>query len=1049
MQNLNLLIMKRFYFLLLSLLVSSMIFANDGCFQPLDPGGNLINDPECNQPSEGWGNTSVISEQEGAYCGNSGYVENAWDGVYQKNTVAVLEANQVYRVRAMYNVSNSESANIAFGGFNFELRWYIDENFDTWQQLDFLAHALNDGEGFIYTPFGKIDNIEVYKTTDPIILPSKETIGFSMADSEFVKLLYVQSANLPDADEITVTYPSGISGPQSIFANPFTQGDYVDGNNYRIAKGEELEITYDGLTDVSGKIRLQSAGNPDVYVDVDVEVHKYSQELLNTYNAFNEEDILGNNYTLNEIEEDLVLPTSINGVTLTWQSSREDVIATDGTVILQDIPIVLELTVIFSREGDDSLEKTFSVRTMPSEPAPYEIAIWKFDADNISFENGSVVANSNQGDFTGEKTYTGVFKNEAQIRVIGDEDNRFNVLDLGEGKGYFDMGEEIGKEIYKLSDFSVGAYFYVDVDAANVNSNGNFLWTFSNAEDIVADPTGYIFGRPVSVKHEITKTDWSGAKAIEKGDYFQLYPFDQDPSKPKYQGVWHHILYVQYENTGTFYIDGELAVSGEVPLSPMDLIRPGRTGTPFNWLGRSCYSGDKYMQKTLVYDFRLMSIPLTESDITDLLDVTNTLQSLNLAYEQNPDVPDDVLSQAVEALDLGDLSDVVSDVVLPTYIDGFENVNVFWTSSDPFVISEEGAVNLPKLHDAQVTLTAHLIHNGRKVQKEFVANVPTDGTPFESTLVVHYDFSEVDGRIVTDIAEKNFKGTMMNDAKIATLEMEDGTPLDVLDLGNGTGYFDLGYEIGQIMYDADDYTISTYFYIDENYDGLDSYGNYLWTFSNSETTGTEYIVAILRDQRVELKGDAVETVGVRDEITDNYVPAEKGRWVHFAYVQNEFIGSVYIDGELKAEEFIMNLPAIILPTEGRIGTMYNWIGRSCYSGDAYLRQTMIYDFRMYTEAFYEEDFHGDKLDVPATLEMLNSATIPSGVRPVNSDNLDFPYRVYAVDGKIMIDKLLNKDHVSIYDMFGRKIEFANHMSLDTGIYMVRINDYPVVKIMVK
>ena len=44
----------------------------------------------------------------------------------------------------------------------------------------------------------------------------------------------------------------------------------------------------------------------------------------------------------------------------------------------------------------------------------------------------------------------------------------------------------------------------------------------------------------------------------------------------------------------------------------------------------------------------------------------------------------------------------------------------------------------------------------------------------------------------------------------------------------------------------------------------------------------------------------------------------------------------------------------------------------------------------------------------------------------------------------MIDKLLNKDHVSIYDMFDAKI-FANHMSLDTGIYMVRINDYPVVK----
>ena len=169
---------------------------------------------------------------------------------------------------------------------------------------------------------------------------------------------------------------------------------------------------------------------------------------------------------------------------------------------------------------------------------------------------------------------------------------------------------------------------------------------------------------------------------------------------------------------------------------------------------------------------------------------------------------------------------------------------------DPLIISEDGTVNKPKLYDATVTLTAHLMRNGRKAEKEFIATVPTDGTPFESTLVVHYDFSQVDGKTVTDIAEKGFQGTMMNDAKIAQLKLEDGTSLNVLDLGNGTGYFDLGYEIGQIMYnEAMDYTLSVYFYIDEDYE-VSNAGNFLWTFSNWETEGNGHLVAILdRDNK--------------------------------------------------------------------------------------------------------------------------------------------------------------------------------------------------------
>ena len=89
------------------------------------------------------------------------------------------------------------------------------------------------------------------------------------------------------------------------------------------------------------------------------------------------------------------------------------------------------------------------------------------------------------------------------------------------------------------------------------------------------------------------------------------------------------------------------------------------------------------------------------------------------------------------------------------------------------------------------------------------------------------------------------------------------------------------------------------------------------------------------------------------------------------------------------------------------------------------------------------------MDVPATLEMLNSATMPSGLIPVRSDNSDFPYHVYAVDGKIMIDNLMERDVVSVYDMFGRKIDFARHATVEAGIYLIKINNYPAVKLMVK
>ena len=129
-------------------------------------------------------------------------------------------------------------------------------------------------------------------------------------------------------------------------------------------------------------------------------------------------------------------------------------------------------------------------------------------------------------------------------------------------------------------------------------------------------------------------------------------------------------------------------------------------------------------------------------------------------------------------------------------------------------------VNKPKLYDychADCSFDAQR----KKGRERVYCNCANRWYTFRKHFGSHYDFSQVDGKTVTDIAEKGFQGTMMNDAKIAQLKLEDGTSLNVLDLGNGTGYFDLGYEIGQIMYnEAMDYTLSVYFYIDEDYEEL-------------------------------------------------------------------------------------------------------------------------------------------------------------------------------------------------------------------------------------
>lgn len=242
-------------------------------------------------------------------------------------------------------------------------------------------------------------------------------------------------------------------------------------------------------------------------------------------------------------------------------------------------------------------------------------------------------------------------------------------------------------------------------------------------------------------------------------------------------------------------------------------------------------------------------------------------------------------------------------------------------------------------------------------------------------LIVKYDFSDTDANLVRDASMYQLQGTLKNDAAIQTIGTSETGIYNVLSLGSNQGYFDMGAPLGDLLVQLENYTVSAYFRIDEGYADLHQNGNFLWNFSNSANAGTDqngYLIGSLARQSVSI------TPGYYTEASGNQAvgyskTALKGNWHHMAYTQQGNTGTVYIDGVSMATSTITNTPASALVKSGLTGTPFNWIGRSCYPGDVYLRNTMVFDFRVYRRALTGEEIKTSELDVERNIARLERA----------------------------------------------------------------------------
>ncbi len=220
-----------------------------------------------------------------------------------------------------------------------------------------------------------------------------------------------------------------------------------------------------------------------------------------------------------------------------------------------------------------------------------------------TFENGKTTDQSGNG-------YHGTLKGSAVVKDFGAK----SVLYLGTERGYLDMGEAAGKLIGSLSDFTLSTYIYIPA-ANSLEQNGNFIASFSTTPSMERTPGAYAF---LSAKV-------SGYAILNDKDAGEQY-LRKDATLPV--GKWLHLAYVQKGTVGTLYIDREDSlVSTSMTLLPRVLGT-----TKYNWIGRSCFSGDAYLKNTYIDEFRIYDRALTPAQVRS---ISSGIESYRTQKEPN------------------------------------------------------------------------------------------------------------------------------------------------------------------------------------------------------------------------------------------------------------------------------------------------------------------------------------------------------------------------------------------------------------------------------
>lgn len=210
--------------------------------------------------------------------------------------------------------------------------------------------------------------------------------------------------------------------------------------------------------------------------------------------------------------------------------------------------------------------------------------------------------------------------------------------------------------------------------------------------------------------------------------------------------------------------------------------------------------------------------------------------------------------------------------------------------------------------------------------------------------VMQFDFSSVSGTTVHEATGTGINGTLRGGAKV--VEMGD---YRILSLGSGSAYFDMTKQAGTLLSGKDTLSISVYYRVSDE-QNISENGNFLWCFSTSSActaTGGKFTAYRVNAQRASTSQGGYQ----QQQFVEVGSPSERGVWKHVAYIQEKARGRLYIDGKLIGT----NTQMFVNSANYTTSPSYCWIGRSPFSGDAYLRNTLVSDFRLYNGALTADE----------------------------------------------------------------------------------------------
>ena len=175
----------------------------------------------------------------------------------------------------------------------------------------------------------------------------------------------------------------------------------------------------------------------------------------------------------------------------------------------------------------------------------------------------------------------------------------------------------------------------------------------------------------------------------------------------------------------------------------------------------------------------------------------------------------------------------------------------------------------------------------------------------------------------------NYTGTLHSGATLVPY-----SNIHVLDLGTENGYFELDPAVGEIIGGmGENYLIAATVFIPEDAD-LTQNGNFVWCFAKSSGEGYQFLSA--KDVRFAIS----QTDYTGESSVTSKSELVRGQWNSIIYVQRRTTGVLYINGTATSGSISL-LPSAIGATS------QNYLGRSCYEGDSYLKGCQIAEFRIH------------------------------------------------------------------------------------------------------